>query len=63
MIYYIVRVLREGAPQYLFNTRILLGDPALAKPFSNTTLARRYFKHSLFRSCRFELLELGDPEE
>ena len=63
MAHYIVRVLREGGPEYLFNARTLLWDPALAKPFSTAALARRYFRRSLFGSCRFELLELDGPEE
>ena len=37
-MHYVIRIQRQGDSRYLFNTRILLNDIALAKPFSTTCL-------------------------
>ena len=47
-MHYVIRIQRQGDSRYLFNTRILLNDIALAKPFSTTNMARRYFRKSDF---------------
>lgn len=44
MIHYVIKVIENGQPKYVFNTRVLLDDIALAKPFSSALLANHYSK-------------------
>ena len=38
---FIIRVIEKGEEKYLFITRVLLYDPALAKKFASRLLAQR----------------------
>ena len=53
---YVVQVRHEGRTAYLFNTRTLLLDFALAKAFSTVAQAKRYFRRSWFSECPFQVL-------
>ena len=55
---YVIRIQRQGDSRYLFNTRILLNDIALAKPFSTTNMARRYFRKSDFCGEEFSVVQV-----
>lgn len=47
-MHYIIQVYQGGVLQYLFNTRMLVQDVSLAKPFSAPALAKRYLSKSAF---------------
>lgn len=59
-MHYVIRIHQQDGSRYLFNTRILLDDIALAKPFSTSNMARRYFRKSDFRSEKFSV-EMVEP--
>ena len=47
-MHYIIQIYQDGVVQYLFNTRMLVQDVSLAKPFSTPALAKRYLSKSVF---------------
>ena len=42
-MHYIIQIYQDGVVQYLFNTRMLVQDVSLAKPFSTPALAKSVF--------------------
>ncbi len=58
---FIIRVIENGEEKYLFSTRVLLYDPALAKKFSSPLLANRYWKKSLYKGLIHTIIP--DPYE
>lgn len=58
---FIIRVIENGEEKYLFSTRVLLYDPALARKFSSPLLANRYWKKSLYKGLAHTII--SDPYE
>lgn len=56
MTQYVIRILDSGTHRYLFSTRMLLDDIALAKHFSSTSLAKRYLKKSEFSTWEHQIV-------
>lgn len=54
--HYIVRVIDNDLEKYLFSRYALVGDPALAKRFTNISAARRYFQLSAFCALRYIII-------
>lgn len=56
MCYYVIIISEGTQNKYLFNTRMLVHDAALAKQFSSIMLAKRYLRKSLFISYQHQVI-------
>ena len=55
---YIIQIRENNTAKYLFNARMLVHDPRLAKIFSSPLLANRYLKKSNFRNSEHTVLTI-----
>lgn len=55
MVYFVIRVIENGNYKYVFNSRVLLGDVALARTFPTVALAHGYMKKSKHASLSYSV--------
>lgn len=59
-VHYIIQIYQDGVVQYLFNTRMLVQDVSLAKPFSTPALAKRYLSKSVFYKGNWSVVSIDE---
>ena len=60
-VHYIIQIYQDGVVQYLFNTRMLVQDVSLAKPFSTPASFIIQEQRKKYNICVWELLKNGLP--
>ena len=59
-MHYIIQIYQDGVVQYLFNTRMLVQDVSLAKPFSAPALTKRYLSKSVFYKGNWSVVSIDE---
>lgn len=62
MVFFIIRVIEQGKPKYLFSKRLLLEDMALARRFTTMALAKRYIRRSEYATYSFTVIPVVHHE-